>query len=411
MPEVISRLPWQHQGDEADRKGAGRRNAGPFREQEARMKIGEDLRAIRELSARCAAEHIAPRAGLHELVTFPPDLREALARERLFGIGVPAAYQGMGGGWLHLAAAGMELARTGHSLGVALSWLMHCLLSRFAFFGFCTDRQKLAYLPLLASGARTPCLAISEPGVGGHPKRLTTSAQQKGNLWSISGEKTFLTNGPIADLFVVLAVTGNSSGRKEYTAFIVPAESPGLRRTGPLDLGFLRPCPHGGIVLENCEVPDENVLGRVGHAYEDIALAFRRIEDVMMMAPFVGGARALISLAAGLLAPGGKALSGEQEYLLGGAVSAADSLEVLAMEAASLLDEYRQDDPAIVSIPLFMRSTAALVQEGIQGLVCSAGIEAGQPYDSLAHDLNSSLRIAANVARMRQAKLGRSLAG
>ncbi len=375
------------------------------------MELGEDLIAIRELSARCAAEHIAPRAGLHESVIFPSDLREALAREGLYGIGIPAAYQGLGGGWLHLAAAGLELARVGRSLGVALSWLMHCLLSRFVFLGFCTDGQKLSYLPLLASGAKTPCLAVSEPGVGGHPKRLTTTAQRHGDSWRITGEKTFLSNGPIADLFVVIAVTGTNQGRKEYTAFIVPGDSPGLRKTGPMDLGFLRPCPHGGIVLEDCEVPSENVLGRQGHAYDDIALAFRRIEDVMMMAPFVGGARALISLAAGLLAPAGGELSKERAYLLGGAVAAADSLEVLALEAASLLDEYRKDHPAVASIPLFMRSTAALVQEQVQGLVRSAGIETGQPYDSLARDLESSLRIAANVAAIRQEKLGRSLAG
>jgi alkylation response protein AidB-like acyl-CoA dehydrogenase len=371
--------------------------------------LTDELNSLRELVTRFAGEHVAPRTDLYQRTSFPEDLHSEFARENLYGIGIPVAYRGMGGGWLHMAVAGQALVESGLNLGVALSWLMHVLLSRFVFFGFGTDEQKFAYLPSLATGACTPCLAISEPGVGGHPAKLTTSARKEGRVYRITGEKAYLTNGPIADLYVVLAITSEHDSRKGYTAFIVPSGTPGLRRTEPLDLGFLRPCPHGGIVLDGCEVVEENILGLKGHAYPDVALAFRRIEDVMMMAPFVGGARAQLSLIAKALGAGGEQLDRDTASLLGEAVSTIDSLEVLANEAANLLDQYRIDHPGLASMALFMRQTAGTVQERISEIVQISGIDPGQPFRALAYDIGSSLRIAANVARITREKLGRSL--
>jgi len=352
---------------------------------------------------------VAPRTDLHLSTTFPQDLRDAFAREGLYGVGIPVGYRGMGGGWLHIAIAGQSLAERGCNLGVALSWLMHTIISRFLFFGFGTDEQKINYLPSLATGAVTPCLAISEPGVGGHPKHLKTRAEKAGDRYRITGEKAYLTNGPIADLYVVLAITGKQDDRKSYTAFILPSNTPGLRRTEPMDLGFLRPCPHGGIILDGCEAAKENILGRKGRAYPDMALAFRRLEDVMMMAPFIGGARAQISRAADVLRARGRQTAGDAAYLLGETVSAVDSLEILAYEAADLLDRYRIDHPDLLSMTLFMRQTAGRVQDRIMEIIRTAGVEPGQPCASLAHDIASSLRIAANVARIAQEKLGKSL--
>jgi acyl-CoA dehydrogenase len=373
------------------------------------MILTDELKGLRELAARFAGHHIAVRPDLHLNTAFPPDLHEAMSRGNLYGIGIPVAYQGMGGGWLHMAVAGQALVENGYNLGVALSWLMHVLLSRFVFFGFGTDQQKMAYLPDLASGACTPSLAISEPGVGGHPKHLVTRAQKTGDVYRITGEKAYLTNGPIADLYVVLAVTGEQGGRKSYSAFLVPSDTPGLKKTGPMDLGFLRPCPHGGIVLDGCEIPGGNILGSEGRAYPEIALVFRLIEDIMMMAPFIGGARAQIALTADSLKAGGSRPSRDVASLLGEAVSAADSLEILAYEAANMLDQYHIDHPSLASMTLFMRRTAGLVQDRIRDIVQRSGIEMNQPFASLSHDIASSLRIAAHVAGIKQEKLGMSL--
>jgi alkylation response protein AidB-like acyl-CoA dehydrogenase len=373
------------------------------------MNADSELEALKDMVSRFARDEIAPRTDLRDLVVFPPDLHEAMAKQGLFGIGTPKAYGGMGGGWLHMSAAAQAVVEHGRSLGTALSWLMHTLISRFVFLGMGTDAQKLEILPGLASGAKIPCLAISEPGVGGHPKRLTTVAKREDGIFRISGEKAYLTNGPIADLYVVLAITAEENGRKGYTAFIVPADTPGLRKTEPMDLGFLRPSPHGGIVLDGCIVPEANVLGRENHAYADVALPFRQVEDVMMTAPFVGGAGAQIGMIASSLREKGADPGREAAISLGWAASAADTMEILAREGAHMLDSGGPDHPGLLQLVLFMRQSVQDIEEGLNKVVAMTGLSMGHDYTSLTNDLVSSMKIAGNVARARQEKLGRSL--
>jgi alkylation response protein AidB-like acyl-CoA dehydrogenase len=373
------------------------------------MKADDELTALKDMVSRFARDEIAPRDDLRNLIIFPPDLHEAMEKQGLFGIGIPGAYEGLGGGWQHISTAGQAMVEHGLSLGAALSWLMHTLISRFVFLGFGTDSQKIDHLPQLASGKTIPCLAISEPGVGGHPKRLTTVAKREGDSFIISGEKAYLTNGPMANLYAVLAITAEEGGRKSYTAFIVPAGIPGLERTGPMDLGFLRPCPHGGIVLDGCSVPAGNVLGRENHAYTDMALPFRQVEDVMMMAPFIGGARAQMKMIAGSLRERQADPGSDVAIALGWAAAALDAMEILAGEGARMLDEGGPENPGLLSLVLFMRQSAQDVQERLNVVLGMAGITMGHGYAVLTNDLVSSMKIAGNVARIRQEKLGRSL--
>jgi len=368
-----------------------------------------ELKALKDMVSRFAREEVAPRGDLQNLVVFPPDLHEAMEKQALFGIGVPRASGGAGGGWLHLAVAAQALVEHGRSLGTALSWLMHVLISRFVILGFGTDGQKGDCLPSLASGKEIPCLAISEPGVGGHPGKLTTMARREGGSFVLSGEKAYLTNGPMATLFVVLAITAEGGGRKSYTAFLVPGQARGLERTAPMDLGFLRPCPHGGIILDGCRVPAEGVIGREGRAYEDIALPFRQVEDVMMTAPFIGGARAQAGMIARALRERGADPGRDVASALGWVAAALESLELLSREGARMLDEGGAGHPGLLSLSLYLRQAASDVQERLSAITGLAGLEMGHDYAVLANDLVSFMKIAGNVARIRQEKLGRSL--
>lgn len=373
------------------------------------MKADGELTALKDMVSRFARDEIAPRDDLRNMVIFPPDLHEAMEKKALFGIGIPSAYEGLGGGWLRMSVAGQAFTEHGRSLGVALSWLMHVLISRFVFLGFGTDTQKIDFLPGLASGKTIPCLAISEPGVGGHPKRLTTTAKKQGDSYLISGEKAYLTNGPMANLYAVLAITAEENDRKGYTAFIVPAGIPCLERTGPMDLGFLRPCPHGGLILDGCAVSPSSVLGRENHAYTDIALPFRQVEDVMMMAPLVGGAKAQMRMIVGKLRERAEDPGKDVASALGWAAAALDAMEILAREGAWMLDEGGPDHPGLLSLVLFMRQSAQDIQERLNSVVSSAGLAMDHDYSVLTNDLVSSMKIAGNVARIKQEKLGRSL--
>lgn len=373
------------------------------------MILSDDLVALKESVSGFARRSIASRTDLYDLTILPPDIQEAFAQEGLYGLGIPVAYEGRGGGWLHIAVAAQSLAENGRNLGCGLSWLMHAVISRFLFFGFGSDSQKLAFLPDLASGSKTPCLAISEPGVGAHPKHLATRAQPLDGSFRISGEKAYLTNGPIADLYVVLAITGEEAGKKSFTAFIVPSDTPGLERTEPLDLGFLRPCPHGGLVLKECAVSRDSILGREGHAYTDLSLPFRQLEDTMMMGLFVGGSKAQIRLIADAVREKGIQPSRDAASLIGEAMSAVDSLEMLAYEAADTLDESDIHHPDLLSVTLFARRTAKDVQDTLIDITEKIPIEMGRAYNLLTNDLVSSMKIAGNVARIKQERLGMSL--
>ena len=362
---------------------------------------------IRSLAYDFAKEHIASRPQLHTQNDFPADLWEKMGSEHLLGIGIPEIFGGCGGNCLSIAAAGMALAEGGNNLGCCLTWLMHQISARSFLLEHGSSAQHQHYLPGMAHGSITACVAISEPEGGGHPKHLKTAAVRDGSTYLITGEKTFLTNAPLADLFIVFAVVGMEQEKKRFSAFLVPRTSPGFTLAEPLDFGFLHPCPHSGIILDSCPVSQDAVLGRPGSAYEDMVLPFREVEDTLMMGPVSGGIRAQLNHLMRLIrdqavAPGEDLVSGlgEIESMLG-------ALEILTYDAAGMLE--KTDHPQLASLLIFCRAVAAQTQAKIKDLVRNAGIQRDTLYDLMTNDLVRSFGIAANISAIKQRKLGRSL--
>src|SRR3954454_2606807 len=147
--------------------------------------------------------------------------------------------------------------RTG-LLGVGGVWGGLQMVGRWFIGGFGTDAQKAAWLGKIAA------VAISEPGVGAHPKRLTTRAERIGSSWRITGEKAWTSNGPIADVLIVLAITAEEEGRKHYSMFLVPRDTAGLTLKDMPGFHALRPSRHCQVVLDGCTVPGDALLGRGG---------------------------------------------------------------------------------------------------------------------------------------------------
>ena len=121
----------------------------------------------------------------------------------------------------------LALVRGGGNLGFASAWLGHCLTARFFLQRFASPAQQARWLPLIARGEATLAIAISEPGAGAHPKHLTSTARREGDAWRLAGEKAYVTNGPIAAAFVVLAVSdveaGASASRPSWCHATPPA--------------------------------------------------------------------------------------------------------------------------------------------------------------------------------------------
>lgn len=364
--------------------------------------------ALRDEVTRFAEAHIAGRVDLSTTAEFPWDIWRAMGQGGLLGIGLPEEYGGRGGGCLSLAVSGEALVGHGHNLGLAVSWLIHLAVARFLILGFGNERQREEFLPRMAEGWLTGCLAVSEPQTGAHPKYLKTSARLQGDSYRLDGEKTYLTNGPIADLFVVMAVTGVEADRKQLTAFIVPKDAPGLSLTEPMHLDFLRPSPHGGIRLEDSLVPAANLLGEEGRAYETMVKPFRELEDTLLMGPLVGGLTRQLELLVDLIRGQGvnpkdelKASLGELQFLI-------HTMRIMAYEAARML-EGSADHVEFLSLQLCGRNLAGRFESRIQDLISGSGIDVTTDLETLTTDLTRTMSIAKNVALMKQIKLGAGL--
>lgn len=370
--------------------------------------ITEELGLLHEKVARFAQEHIACRNDLHTIDRFPLDIWQRMGREDLLGVALPATYGGLGHDYLAMAITGETLVSQGHNMGIALSWLLHLLVARSLVLRFGNKDQKEEFLPRMARGQVTASIAASEPGTGAHPKYLKTTAIEKGNAYLLNGKKTYLTNGPLADLFVVIAVTGEDAGQKRFTAFLVPRESPGLIVNTPMDLDFLRPSPHCGIRLEDCPVPATHILGEKDSAYQDMVKPFRELEDVLMMGPVVGAMTRQLELLVDLARTQKSLITDELQEGLGRFQSLIHCLRIISYEAATMLDS-PITHPEFLSLVLASRSLSRDAQSIVSRFITESGLNKDDDLDRLTRDIRHTMNIAENVARIKQKRLGQGL--
>lgn len=161
--------------------------------------------------------------------------------------------------YLSYGLLGEELSKV--DAGVATVYGAHSLLCANNIARNGTPEQKRRYLPLLASGSLRGCMGLTEPGAGSDALSLRTTAYKKGSEYILNGTKMFISNAPIADIAVIYATTDPSKGPQGISAFIVEKKFPGYRTGRKLSKMGLRSSPTGEIILEDCRVPEENLLG------------------------------------------------------------------------------------------------------------------------------------------------------
>lgn len=356
-------------------------------------------------TAEFARSHIAPMDTLGKADTFPTEIWDKMGNEKILGIGIPEEFGGTGGGFSAISEAGKILTENGNCLGLTLSMFIHQLVAFNFISGFGNESQKSTYLPRLATGETTACLAVSEPEAGAHPKKIRTTAEYQNGSYMINGEKAYLTNGPMAGLFIVIAVTSQENGRNRFTAFLVPRDTKGLTVKEPLQIPFFKPSPHGGILLENCEVSGSNILGTTGSAYEDMVLPFRSIEDALMTGPVAGAFNSLLKMLADALKKSGTEPDDALCEKLGRLRSMADTANLIAREASGIIDRSKPSDADTLTI--FFRSLGRDFQTLIQDIIETAAIKTTPAFRTLLNDLVMSARIASGSSTAKQKKIGR----
>jgi acyl-CoA dehydrogenase len=276
-------------------------------------------------------------------------------------------------------------------LGEGGSWAGRQVVSRFFIAGFGTDVQRESWLSQLAA------VAISEPRVGAHPKLLTTRADCNGDAWRITGEKAWVTNGPLADVFIVLAVMAIEDGRKRYGAFLVPRDTPGLSIRETAEYRALAPSRHCGLVLDGCRVPQSAMLGPAGSAYEAMALPFRDVEDAVGTFGLLGTFRFLERR----LARGNE----EAVLSLGGMVALTAVFAAAADTVVRALDEDALERQAAALVGLRVLAAGMLQRARIHRDAFGPAEDAD--IDRTFRDLDTSLSVARGPRLARQARLGR----
>lgn len=192
-----------------------------------------------------------------------------------------------------IAAAGYALTRRCGHAGLTMTWIGQLLKTDFLQrYG----QQATHCVNTILSGESLCALAISEPGVGAHPKHLTCSAERHGKSFVLNGAKAYVSDGPDADWFIVLAITETLAERKQFSAFLVNKNQPGLEIGPPAPGSALAPSSHCNIIFTRCRITEDALLGTPGKAFDEISKPMRTLEDVLMLAPIAGAMQAQLDL-------------------------------------------------------------------------------------------------------------------
>ena len=224
---------------------------------------------------------------------FSRELWQACADFGLQGLMTPAELGGGGHGPLEVAAILEGVGYGGRDNGLVFSVGAHLWACTVPLLRFGTDAQKARWLRGMASGELIAANGMTEPDTGSDAYALRTAAVKEQDRYVLDGQKTFVTNAPVADLFIVYARTGGKAGFAGISCFVVEKDTPGLTVSKPLEKMGLRTSPMAEIFFDGCEVPAENLVGREGSGSMVFNMSME-FERLFIMAPPLGATRRLV---------------------------------------------------------------------------------------------------------------------
>ncbi|TQR18310.1 acyl-CoA dehydrogenase family protein [Psychrobacillus soli] len=307
------------------------------------FKLSTDIEQMKQMVRNYVEKEVEPYAQQIEEEDKIPEHLVDLAKELgLFGISIPEEYGGIGLNAIGKAAILEQLGRTHNGFVSLIS--AHTGIGSTGLVKLANEKLKQKYLPKMASGETIAAFALSEPGAGSDATNLETRAVKHGDKWLINGTKHFITNAPVADVFTVFALTDKEKGAKGgITAFLVEKGYPGFT-IGKIDKKMgLRGSYTAQLIFEDCEVPDENIIGEVGMGYIS-ALKILGEGRVGLAARAVGSCDKLIELSVSYAKERkqfGKPIADNQaiQWMIADMATETEAARMLTWNAAHLIDE------------------------------------------------------------------------
>lgn len=233
--------------------------------------FSEEQEIFRKSVREFAEKEIMPRAQeIDQKGEFPWDIIKKMAGLGLMGLPFPEEYGGSGGDTISYAIAVEEIARASGSVAITLS--AHISLACGTIYLFGNEEQKRKYLVPMARGEKLGAFGLTEPGAGSDAAAIKTRAILDGDEWIINGQKIFITNGSVADVVVIAAVTDPAKGKRGISNFIVEKGTPGFRIGREEDKMGLRGSVTSELIFEDCRIPRENLLGKEGEGYKQFLI-------------------------------------------------------------------------------------------------------------------------------------------
>ena len=227
--------------------------------------LTDEQKMIVELARKVAQEKIKPvRQEFDESGEFPWEIVKELSQADLMGLYIPQEYGGFGGGVMELCISVEELCKVDG--GIALS-LAATALGTFPIIIFGTDEQKKKYLPKIAKGEALAAFGLTEPEAGSDAGATKTTAKKDGDFYILNGTKCFITNGGVAEIYTVIAMTDKSRGSRGASAFIVEKGTPGFSFGKKENKMGIRASATCELIFQDCKIPKANLLGREGAGF------------------------------------------------------------------------------------------------------------------------------------------------
>jgi hypothetical protein len=367
---------------------------------------------IREAVRRFAREQLAPHAaGWDRDKTFPREALQGLAGMGLYGVAISEDWGGAGLDYTALAVACEEIA-AGDCATCTIVMVNNLVAGIVAGYG--SEQQKKVFLKELTTGRALGAFALTEPHVGSDASAITTRAERRGEHYVLNGVKQFITSGKTADVAVVFAVTDKSAGKKGISAFLVPTRTPGYVVARIEEKTGQRASDTAQIVLENCKVTAEHLLGQEGGGYR-IALANLESGRINVAAQSTGVARAALEAALAYARERksmGKVLSEHQavNFRLADMATQIEAARRLYLHAARLRDARQPCIKEASMAKLFASEMAERVCSDAMQIHGGYGYVADFPVERLWRDVRVT-QIYEGASDIQRMVIGRELVG